>query len=80
MSERRGEEEGWVGGGGSPDSNNIPAPLYTHEAFLNKYPVFVLESTHRSPNRYVLPLALLMRCTKKKVLKHVSPQKQTLKN
>lgn len=65
-----------VGGGGSPDSNNIPAPLYAHEAFLNKYPVFVLESTRCSPNRYVLPLALLMRCTKKKkVLKHVSMQK-----
>lgn len=52
-----------------------PRLLYAHEAFLNKYPVFVLESAHHSPNRYDSPLALLIRhnLIKKKKKKHWKP-------
>lgn len=50
-----------------------PRLLYAHEAFLNKYPVFVLESAHHSPNRYDSPLALLIRHKLIKKKKHSKP-------
>lgn len=62
--EERGKvitEEGGRGGERPLWQLQHPRLLYAHEAFLNKYPVFALESTHQSLNRRVLPPAALMR-------------------